>query len=454
MFPLLAATAAVLSVGVVLAGAQTPQPDVAGYWLGTLQAGGANLRIAIHVDRGAGGELTGKMDSLDQGARGIPISSLSLDGRKFAFTVPSVSGKYSGTLSADGQQLDGTWSQGPASLPLVFKRAKPEATRRPQDPVAPFPYESVDVTIPNAGAKVSLAGTLTFPKGAKGVPAVVLVSGSGPQNRDEEIMGHKPFLVLADHLTRKGIAVLRYDDRGVGKSTGNFAQATTLDFATDAEAAVAFLKGRPEVNASRIGIVGHSEGAIVAPIVASRSSSAVAFLVLMAAPGVPGEQVMYEQAAALNRAQGNSQEAIAANRAMQTRIFNILRTETDVTVAADKIKAIAGPAQAKALTSPWFRMFLTLDPAEYLRKVRVPVLAINGELDLQVLAGQNLPAVAKALEAGGNRDYALVKLASLNHLLQTAKTGGANEYSQIAETISPRALDTISSWILTLISNK
>lgn len=385
-------------------------PDVSGLWLGTLNGGGGlELRIALHIGSGLNG-LTGKMDSIDQEAKGITMSNVKLEAGEFTFEIPMISGKYKGALSADRQRIEGMWTQGPASLPLAFDRVKelPATKPKPQEPRKPFPYDEVEVSYENAEQKVKLAGTLTIPRDRKPVAAVILISGSGSQDRNESIVGHKPFLVLADHLTRRGIAVLRVDDRGVGGSTGDAAKSTTLDFATDVHAGVAFLKTRAEVDKSRIGLVGHSEGGIIAPIVASQSKD-VAFVVLLAATGVPGDQVLRAQLAAITKG------------------------------------AVREPPAPP--DSAWFRTFLKLDPAEYLRKLTCPVLVMNGALDLQVLPSQNLPVITRALEEAGNRDYTIVKLPRLNHLFQTAVNGLPQEYAKIEETFAPVALETISNWI-------
>jgi pimeloyl-ACP methyl ester carboxylesterase len=271
------------------------------------------------------------------------------------------------------------------------------------------------------------------------------------------VFGHRPFLVLADHLTRKGIAVLRADDRGVGKSTGRFADATSEDFAQDAAAGVAFLRKHGRIDAARVGLVGHSEGGLVAPMVAVRVPE-VAFVVLLAAPGVDGAQILLAQSASMGRSRGMSAEAIAQNQDVQRKIFEIVRTEPDQAVRLEKIKAsLAGlPAgaagqQARQASRPWFRYFLSHDPAPVLEKVRQPVLALTGALDLQVVPTDNLPAIEAALERGGNRDVTVATLDGLNHLFQTAKTGAITEYASIEETFAPAALDRISTWILSRV---
>jgi pimeloyl-ACP methyl ester carboxylesterase len=346
---------------------------------------------------------------------------------------------------------------------------------RPQEPKPPFPYDEEEVVYNNEKDRVQLAGTLTLPRTKGPFPAVLLITGSGPQDRNESVMGHKPFLVLADHLTRLGIAVLRVDDRGTGKSTGKFIEATSEDFAADALAGVEYLKSRKEIAPRRIGLIGHSEGGLIAPMLAVRSTD-IAFIVMMAGPGLTGEEIITRQTRLISQAGGVSDELIAQNRDVQQRIFAIVKQEKDSVVAEKRIReeiktfrelagkiqagsteeqqkavnliAVAIESQAKLVVTPWFRFFLTYDPRTALTKVRCPVLAINGEKDLQVPAEENLAAIRQALEAGGNKDYEAINLPNLNHLFQTCRTGAISEYMQIEETISPSALETISKWIL------
>ncbi|MCI0697608.1 alpha/beta hydrolase, partial [candidate division KSB1 bacterium] len=348
---------------------------------------------------------------------------------------------------------------------LVFKRATAAdldfaPPKRPQTPQPPFPYVVEDLTYDNPAAQIKLAGTLTLPRATAPVPAVILVSGSGPQGRIEEGL----YAVLADHLTRAGIAVLYVDDRGVGKSTGNFATATIEDFANDVLAGIAYLKTRKEIDAKKLGVIGHSEGGLIAPMCAAKSSE-VAFIVMMAGPGVTIEEILYEQAALTARVQGAKEDAIAQNRKTLEKIFAILKTEKDPAAADKKLAELAAAevaaapeAQKKALeaslstnfkmtNSPWFRFMLTFDPRLVLRQVKVPVLALNGELDLQVPPQQNLPEIAKALTASGNKNFKTVTLPKLNHLFQTAQTGAVSEYTKIEETIAPAALTLITEWI-------
>jgi pimeloyl-ACP methyl ester carboxylesterase len=437
---------------VSIADAQT----VAGDWQGTLNAGGVSLRLAVHITADPDGQFKGTLDSLDQGARGIPLGAIAITDRQVTFTVPAVSGSYTGKLSEDGNTIDGSWSQG-ASLPLVLTRGAPAAPpRRPQTPAKPYPYREEEVTFTNPTAGISLAGTLTIPNGAGPFPAVLLITGSGAQDRNESLLGHQPFLVLADSLTRHGIAVLRVDDRGVGKSGGNFAAATSDDFATDVEAGVTFLQSRREVDQRRLGLIGHSEGGLIAPMVAIRNK-AVRFIVLMAGPGVPGNEIIIEQVRLITIASGGPPASAEQNASQQRAILDMVKQERDLPTLErelhDKLAGLGMPSaqidgQVKGLTSPWYRFFIAYDPAPALAKVTCPVLAINGEKDLQVPPAQNLPAIRRALAS--NPAALVEEIPGVNHLFQTATTGSPTEYATIEETIAPVVLDKISNWILAL----
>jgi pimeloyl-ACP methyl ester carboxylesterase len=435
-----------------LSSAQTPASPVAGSWEGAVDAGAVKLRIGVVITVKPDGVLSATMDSPDQGAFDLPLSNVTFADGVLKFALVRANGAFEGRLNAAGTEIAGTWTQGMA-LPLVLKRVeKISRPNRPQEPKPPFPYVSEEIPIVNAPGMAVLAGTLTRPQGPGPFPAVILITGSGAQNRDEEIFGHKPFLVLADHLTRRGIAVLRYDDRGVGRSTGKFASATSEDFAGDAWAAWQALSTRPEIDAKRIGLLGHSEGGLIAPMLAAAHPE-VAFVIMVGGPGVPGDQVMLAQSKAILKASGASDDAIAANTDLQKQIFTILREETSMARIAERLGAIpagskeASAALVKQSASPWMRFFVTYDPAPALAKVRCPVLALGAELDLQVLPGQNLPVIEAALKQGGNKDVTVVRLPGLNHLLQPARTGLPAEYAQIETTIAPAALDAISAWI-------
>jgi uncharacterized protein len=430
--------------------------EVEGAWMGTIDAGAIKLRVVFHITNAADG-LKATMDSLDQGAMGIPVTTVTLNGASLKIEMKQIDGVYEGKVSSDKAAIDGTWTQRGMSRPLVLTRTKDAAAlelKRPQNPVRPLPYREEEVSYQNKAQGDTLAGTLTIPEGQGPFTVVLLITGSGPQDRDESLMGHKPFLVLSDWLTRKGIEVLRVDDRGVGKSTGAFATATTADFATDVEAGVAFLKTRPEVNPKKIGLIGHSEGGVIAPMVAERNPD-VGFIVMLAGSGVPGDQILVEQRMLIAEAGGMSKDEAERDAAEEKSVLALVVKEKDSSdlekdlkerLAADVKEPELG-AQVKALTSPWFRYFLAYDPAPALRKVKCPVLALAGSKDLQVPPAQNLPAIRAALEAGGNKNFEVVELPGLNHLFQTAGTGAPSEYAKIEETISPAALEKISTWI-------
>ena len=439
--------------------AKTAKPsDLAGDWQGTLAVGAMNLRIVFHIKSAEDG-LHATLDSLDQSAFGLPVSSVELKDGAVKLESEKVRGVFEGTISSDLSTLTGTWTQGGGSLPLTLKRVKNAAELerhpRPQEPSKPYPYRAEDVAYDNKTAGNRLAATLTMPNGKGPFPAVVLITGSGPQDRDETVFNHKPFLVLADYLTRRGIAVLRADDRGTGESTGDFAKATTADFATDTEAGIVYLKTRAEIDPRRIGLIGHSEGGIIAPMIAARNHD-VAFIVMMAGSGVPGDQILVAQSTLLAEAAGKSHEVALKTGEREREILDLLKQNQDDAALQkslrEKLSAEMRDAQIGAavaqLMSPWFRYFVNYDPAPALRKVTCPVLALNGEKDLQVPPRQNLPAIRKALEDAGNKNFEADELSGLNHLFQTAKTGSVAEYATIDETIAPAALAKIAAWIL------
>jgi len=433
-----------------------------------LAIGSQSLQLLFHFKRTPEGQWTGALDSPDQGAFGIAFSKVVLEGRSLSVRVDSIAGEFVGTLSEDGKQIVGEWRQGGNRFPLSLTVGEPPKPRRPQEPQPPFPYRTEEVRVMNRTARIELAGTLTLPEGKPPFPAVVFFTGSGAQNRDQEIFGHKPFLVLADHLTRNGFATLRMDDRGVGGSQGDPRTATTLDFVTDLLSGVNFLRNRREIDRRQIGVLGHSEGALVATLAAARAPREVAFAVLMAPPGVPGEQILYRQAELIARKSGVSDALIESNRQLQKRVFEILKSEKDnakakQAVVEELLKTLGGAtptdnqratleSQAESYTLPWFRAFLQLDPVPHLRRVRCPVLVLIGSLDLQVDPDQNLPVIEKAL--GGNKRATIRRLDGLNHLFQKARTGLITEYAQIEETINPTALNLITDWLKEVAGSK
>lgn len=444
---------------------------VAGTWSGPLKVQGIELTLVFNFSSNASDSVTVTIDSPDQGAKDIPTSSVQLSKDSLIIKSKALKGSFRGALNADYTICQGSWKQSGMTFPLELRHLdKKFARNRPQEPQPPFPYQEKEVFFTNSASGNSLAGTLTMPKEKGNYPAAILITGSGPQNRDEELMGHKPFLVLADWLTRQGIVVLRYDDRGVAKSTGDFQSATSADFATDASAAVDFLKSQPGIDTLHIGLIGHSEGGLIAPMVASARKD-VGFIVLMAGPGVTGEQILLLQSALLAKADSASDKDIEIATKLNTEIYQILKKNPDNEKASEKIrkeilsynkkippgkneermdeKAIN--IQLKTLTSPWFRYFLTANPADYLGKVKCPLLALNGSLDLQVPPKENLRAIEKAMIFGGNSHYTIEEIPGVNHLFQTAKTGKPDEYQKTEETISPAVLEKISGWILKVV---
>jgi len=442
--------------------------DIEGLWLGSLQVPGGELRILFNISAEPDGSINATMDSLDQGTSGIPVETVTYEDRNLKLEVKSVKGVFEGTLKEDCKTIEGEWKQSGLTFPLVLSRIdKTPDLRREQDPVKPYPYAEEEVVYENKEAGIKLAGTLTLPESEGPFPAVILITGSGQQNRDEDIMGHRPFLILSDYLTRQGIVVLRVDDRGIGESTGNFSQATTEDFAGDVLAGIEYLKSRKEIDSSRIGLIGHSEGGLIAPIVAVKSPD-VAFIVLMAGPGLTGEEIILSQSDLIARAEGADNETIARNNALLKSMYSVVKDEENNTIATEKLRKLITDerenmseeekknssyseanldAQIQTLLSPWMRFFLTYDPKPTLMKVKCPVLAIDGEKDLQVPPEENLRAIEEALKEGGNKDYTVKELSGLNHLFQTAQTGSPSEYVTIEETISPNALELIGNWI-------
>jgi pimeloyl-ACP methyl ester carboxylesterase len=437
-----------------------PNPAVEGHWEGSIEIPGATLGVLVDLHN-KDGYWVGTIDIPMQAASGLPLEGIRIGETDVEFAIANIPGAptFRGKL-ADGR-IAGEFTQGGQTFPFFLGREEIARPGRPQEPEPPLPYEEEEVSFANGD--ITLAGTLTVPPGDGPFPAVLLVSGSGPQDRNEEVFDHKPFLVLSDHLTRAGIAVLRFDDRGTGESTGEFATATSEDFAADVVAGVDFLQGRPETDPEKIGLVGHSEGGLIAPMVAVKSDG-VAFVVLLAGPGVPGEELLIRQVELLTRAAGLPEEDVAEIAKAQRELLGLvnsgapddeIRKVLRRLVAAQAGDGLSEQAMDEAvagelpqLTSPWFRYFLSYDPRPTLREVDVPILALNGEKDLQVDPTQNLPEIREALEAGGNTDIVIEEMPGLNHLFQNAETGAVAEYYSIEETMNPALLEKVASWIL------
>jgi len=440
--------------------------NLVGIWQGKIEIKGISLRIVFNIGKDAEGKLTAIMDSPDQRIEGIPVEEVTFKDGILHLEVKTAGGFFEGKVREDFFSIEGELNQAGNSFPLVLERVEEIAKiNRPQEPKKPYPYKEEEVTYENKAAGITLAGTLTFPFEKGPFPAVLLITGSGAQDRDESDATHKPFLVLADYLTRLGIAVLRVDDRGVRGSTGDFTQSTSEDFAGDVLTGIEYLKSRKEVDPRQIGLVGHSEGAIIAPMVAVQSPD-VAFIVMMGGMGLTGEEILYLQSALILKVNGVSDELITKSLALQESIYKVLKKEKDDAVAAEELREIIENAklqlseeekkkilfgafiEAPIKLIPWYRYFLTNDPKTALMKVKCPVLAINGEKDLQALPKESLESIEEALIAGGNKDYTVKELPNLNHLFQTAQTGAPSEYVQIEETISPVALELVGKWIL------
>ena len=442
--------------------------NIEGQWNGVLKIQNTQLAVVFNINKTTDG-YTATMDSPNQGVKGIVVTTTSFKNAVLNLSITNAGIEYEGTLN--NGTIEGAFIQGGQSFPLNLSREKSikEKTLRPQEPLKPYSYYVEEVTFENKIDGITLAGTLTLPKKDGVFPVVILISGSGPQNRDEEILGHKPFLVLSDYLTKNGIGVLRYDDRGTALSKGNFKTATTADFAKDADAAVQYLKSRSEVNKSKIGLIGHSEGGVIAPIVANKSQD-IRFIVLLAGTGLPGDQILLLQQELIGRASGVSEEELLKSKKINKGVFEIVakstnneKLKTDLTnyikQAMIDIPGFEKPKemneddfvkiQVNQVTGVWMQNFIKYNPAIALEKVKCPVLALNGSKDLQVPAKVNLEAISKALAKGKNKNVTIKELPNLNHLFQECKTGSPSEYASIEQTFSPIALTEVLKWIQT-----
>lgn len=448
---------------VLLMGFSALAQEIIGSWSGTLDIMGNKLPIVFNIEKPDTVYVT-KMDSPAQNAFGLPTNRTSFANNKLEIIASGLGIFYQGTL--DGDSISGTFNQGGMPFPLVLKQSDKPVFNRPQEPKPPFPYKTEDIFFENKTDKILLAGTFTVPDSAGTFPTVILTAGSGPNDRDETILGHKPFLVIADHLTRNGFAVLRYDKRGVGQSKGDFARATVQDFTADAESAINYLKTRKEVNKSAIGLIGHSEGGMVVPMVASKNRS-VKFIVLLAAPGVKGTEIVLEQnrlgLAALNMEPENLDKSLKLINELLYDLIKWENTEVERTVLRDrlsqlweqfpllvKLKLKKDPYvrnQFNEMVKSGYRSFLKTNPADFLQKVKCAVLAINGEKDTQVSADVNLNAIKTALDMSKNYRYEIKKYPNLNHLFQESETGNLDEYGEIEQTISPEVLEDITVWL-------
>ena len=431
---------------------------------GELATGNTKLQLVFKIYKDNRDSLIATMDSPNQGAMDIAIETVSIKDSTILFDLPRLKAYYTGTIQADSS-YKGFWVQGGKTSPLnIFQMETQIIRKRPQEPKPPFPYKSKEITFVNSKAAISFAATLTIPEGKGPFPCTILITGSGPQNRDEEIKGNKPFLVLADHFTRNGIAVLRYDKRGVGDSGGDFSTATIFDFADDVSAAVEYIKTLDGF--SSIGLVGHSEGGLIAPIVANKNNN-IDFIVLMAGPGLTGKEILELQSSLIIKQMGISSKGLEVYKKTQSTMLQIVvntknneETLKKLSVASKIYSELSEEDQyiigydperyddnLKVLVSPWMRTFLSFDPRSELEKVKTPVLAIIGEKDMQVPPQENLSEISAALIRGGNMDHEIHELKNLNHLFQTCETGAPAEYIEIEETFNVEAMNIITKWI-------
>ncbi|MCL1850620.1 MAG: alpha/beta fold hydrolase [Bacteroidetes bacterium] len=442
--------------------------NITGQWNGILKVPGQSLKLVFHIQESDSG-YTATIDVPDQNTFGKPVTELSFESNNLKINIQSLAIHYEGTLHND--TIKGIFKQKgfPMSLNLYKKEQK-----RPQEPQKPYPYYEEEVWFDNLTAPgTTLVGTLTLPNQQGVFPAVILVSGSGAQNRDEEVFEHKPFLVIADYLTRNGIAVLRYDDRGTAASTGVHDTCSTYDFSTDAEAAFKYLQGRKEINPKQIGFIGHSEGGMIAPLVAARNKE-VGFIILLAAPGIKGDSLLF-----LQRKLTTVKKTLGANKKEIEKVLNMRRRQDSIiihTADAEQLernmtalfeefyekqvpsltpeeKEETVRTEVRLFTSKFYQYLIKYDPAPTLAQVRCPVLALNGEKDVQVSAEENLNAIEKIFLESGNTDITIKKISKLNHLFQTSQTGNVSEYAEIEETFSQEVLEIMLDWLREKIQN-
>jgi Dienelactone hydrolase and related enzymes len=452
----------------VLAANAALAQELTGAWSGTLNLPQGKLRIVFNINKTESG-YSATMDSPDQNAKGIPVDKVTYEASALSIEMAKLGASYQGTYDATTNLFKGEFKQMGYKFPLDLAAGIAEKPKlnRPQEPKEPFPYKQQEVTFANAKDTVTLAGTLTIPEGKGPFTAVVMVTGSGPQDRNEELMGHKPFLVIADYLTRNGIAVLRYDDRGVGKSTGKFSKATTLDFANDANAAVAFLKTNKSINPKKIGIIGHSEGGMITVIDAVRNKD-VAFIVSLAGTALRGDEILMRQSELLSRAQKVDEKDIAEAAKINRTVYDIVLNEKDAAKMRTDITTILKSeigkqaetknlpkedaekmveSQVKQITSPWFINFMRYNPQDDLAKLKKPMLYLVGEKDYQVPAEPNVAALKAIIEKGKKKNITINVIPGANHLFQQCKECTVSEYATLEETFSTKALQLMAEWI-------
>jgi pimeloyl-ACP methyl ester carboxylesterase len=438
-------------------------------WYGEIQMTGVSIPLELHIENAQSGLV--KMYSPSQSKQGFAVEKWRWNNEEMTWEIAKLKVKYAGKWVADSSWISGEFTQGGMKIPLKWKLTKSESTSpkieatRPQTPKPPFDYNTQELTFfsDDNGKKIQLSGTLVTPKGEGPFPCLIMVSGSGPQNRDEEIVGHKPFAVIADDLVKIGWATFRYDDRGVAHSEGVFSSATTFDFAMDANAAWKMISQYPSIDAKKVGLLGHSEGGLVAPIVAAENKS-VYCIVSLAGPGVTGGQVILQQIEDIAKAEGESEKEIGEALDKVNAVMTFVQNEKDSTSAAKTIRRYINKIEKKkskeareevfqsynqSFNNKWMKVFLETDPIPFWQKVQCPTLILNGDKDLQVRFDQNANRIAETLQIG-HVPYQKVIMADHNHLFQYTETGKTSEYSKLEETISPETLQTIREWLIKL----
>jgi alpha/beta superfamily hydrolase len=447
------------SIG-VLSVSNLPAQSLSGNWEGKLEVQGISIPLVFHIQESEEGEWKATMDSPDQGVKGLNVDQVTFKDSKVLLNMKSMGIQYEGEINEDYSIIDGKLIQGGFPVPLILERkGAVTVLNRPQTPKRPYPYHEEEVEFENEEADILLAGTFFKPKDKTDFPTVIVISGSGAQNRDFDIAGHKIYLVLADYLVKQGIAVLRYDERGVGASEGFFSFATTADLASDVKAAIRYLQNREDVNEEKIGLIGHSEGGIIAPMLAAEMED-VRYIAMLAGPGVGSDTLILQQTEAIYRLQEDDQQKIDSVLNISSQLYTAVKNIDDIPMLRDSLLAIFQAnsegtelqfnQQIAGLMSPWYRYFIKVVPATYLTNVKCPVLVLNGDKDLQVLAEPNTEGIRKALEKGGNEQFTIQILPNLNHLFQTSETGDPSEYTELEETFSPIAMKAITDWINSL----
>lgn len=449
--------------------------NVSGNWQGNLHINDNEIPIVFHIKKDAFNKLSAVFDSPSQKAFGIACNDVKLKSDSDIISIQIISGFYAAKL-INKDSLDGVWHQGKGSLPLGLIRTSDTSSfiehKRPQTPLPPFPYLSIDTVYKNADNTMQYGATFTRPFSGNKFPTVILITGSGKQDRDENIFGHKPFAVIADYLTKNGIAVLRIDDRGMGKTSGDYETSTIADFAKDVETGIQYLKSRSDVDTKKIGLIGHSEGGIVAPLVAVGNKE-VAFMILLAGSGVKGSEINDFQNIYPLQKTGTNKDVIKKFLVLHHKLRSISinsknAIDYDSTVSKifldwkknqseETLKELIRNSDEETIRSlqynyssfktPWWNFFLNYDPSIALQKLSVPVLALNGEKDVQIEPKSNLAAIESALKKSKSKNFKTMEIPGLNHLFQHCLRCTVDEYAELEETFAPEILKIMGDWL-------